>query len=70
MPYTGTRLSLANEKTATLLPVWLALLTIERSIVVTIIYKAIGNGGKKPLSFSPVFTKNFLTHKPFGLLEL
>jgi hypothetical protein len=28
--------------------VWLALFTIERSIVMTIIYKAIGNEGKKP----------------------
>jgi hypothetical protein len=36
--------------------VWLALFTIERSIVMTIIYKAIGNEGKKPLSLSPVFT--------------
>jgi hypothetical protein len=53
----------------TLLPVWLALFTIERSIVVTIIYKAIGNGGKKTLSLSPVFTKNLLTHKPFGFLS-
>jgi hypothetical protein len=56
-------------KLATLLPVWLALFTIERSIVVTIIYKAIGNGGGKALSLSPVFTKNLLTHKLFRFLS-
>ena len=53
-----------------LLPVWLALFTIERSIVVTIIYKAIGNGGGKSAVVVTSLHEKLVDPQAIQILEL
>ena len=51
------------------LPVWLALFTIETSIVVTIIYKAIGNGEKNTVVVTSLHEK-LVDPQAIRILEL